>query len=241
VYETPLLAPRSRTTAAVLTSPHVDAEHAARHPARPDDRLSALAGRRIGVARGTNADSRRPRAAIRRAALEGDDREPGAGFGGGLARGDPTPPSSDPPATDAERALGTARVLRTELYAEVSLLVTRADVVTSHQRERLRPARPACGERAIRDDPEAALAHLRTRFPDRDDAALRDQLARVTRGLGLDNVLLQVFRAETAWLLRDSALARGATPDLERLIEPRLLDATDPESVMLLLPYRSAP
>lgn len=249
VYETPLLrAAFEDDRLRVLTSLHTSTRNT-RLVARRDRKVtdfSDLAGRRIGVARGTNADffvdlvlrfAGVPRSKVTIVDLAPEDSV------AALARGDlDAAVLSDPPAADAERALGDgARVLRTELYAEVSLLVTRADVVASHERELTALLRGlACGEREIRRDPEAALDLLRTRFGDRDGAALRAQLARVSRGLGLDNVLVQVLRAESAWL-RDSALARGSPPDLERLLDPRLLDATDPEAVMLLLPHRGAP
>ncbi len=247
-YESPLLrAAFEDGRLRVLTTLHTSTRNT-RLVARRDRGVSAfsdLAGRRIGVAHGTNADffvdlSLRfagvPRSRVTIANLSPE------GSVEALVRGEiDAAVLSDPRAADAERALGDrASVLQTDLYAEVSLLVTRSDVIASRRPTLLALVRGlACGERAARERPGEALARIRPLFPEQSEAALRAQLERVSRGLGLDNVLLQVLRSESAWF-RDSGLAQGPAPDLSRLVDPRLLEEVDPDAAMLLPTPRGA-
>lgn len=205
-----------------------------------------LAGKRIGVARGTNADFfvdlalklggvAPPGATVLSSAPETSVR---ALVDGSLDAA----VLSDPPAGEAERLLGDAAVvLQTDLYVEVSLLVTREDQLAKRApalRSLLRGL--SCAERRARADPADAQARIRDRFPEQDDAALRAQLARVSWGLGLDNVLSDVLRRERE-MLASSGTALGRPPELSRLLAPRLLEEVLPESVMLLTTPGRAP
>jgi ABC-type nitrate/sulfonate/bicarbonate transport system substrate-binding protein len=241
-YETPFLRaaaqdPRLR----VLTKLHTSTRNT-RVVARGDRGVASfsdLRGKRIGVAAGTNADflvelalryGGVPREAVTIVRLEPEDSAEALAAGALDAA-----VLSDPAAARAEEALGTnARTVQTELYAEVSLLITRADVVATRGPALRALVRAlACAERGIRERPDEAFARVRDRFPEQGERALRAQLDRVARGLGLDNVLLQVLRDEGRWL-RDAGLSQGsASPTLD-LLERSVLADVDPEAVMLL-------
>jgi NitT/TauT family transport system substrate-binding protein len=241
-YETPLLrAAFEDDRLRVLTRLHTSTRNT-RLVARRDRGVSGFAdlrGKRIGVAQGTNADffvdlalryGGVPRDAVTIVDLRPDASVDALGVGDLDAA-----VLWDPAAARAERALGgNAQVVQTDLYAEVSLLITRADVLESRGPALRALVRAlACAERAARERPEEALAHTLARFPGEGERALREQLARVTRGLGLDNVLLHVLRDESAWL-REARLVSGEPPDLLRLVERSVLVDVEPEAVMLL-------
>lgn len=201
--------------------------------------FSDLGGRRIGLSPGTNADFFAD-LVLRLGGVPRDAVQlvPGAPAGSLEALAGGTLDAailSDPLAQEAERRLGPdAQVFQTDLYVEVSLLVTREDVLAARPaalRALLRGL--ACGERLARADGEGARARIRDRFPETDDAALASQLARVRWGLGLDNVLVDVLRRERDALTAAGEL-RGSPPDLHRLLAPALLEQVAPESVMLL-------
>lgn len=248
VYETPLLrAAFHDDRLRILTTLHTSTRNT-RLVARRDRGVASfqdLARRRIGAARGTNADFFVDLAlrlgGVPRAAVTVEDLPPEASVAALAAGTLDAAVLLDPFASEAERLLGEgARVLRTELYAEVSLLVTRADVVAAHEPALLALLRAlACAERTLERDPEGSFAALRGRFPEQGEGALQAQLARVERGVGLDHVLLEVLRDELAWL-QATAAPGGAPPDLHRLVEPRLLEAVRPEAVMLLVPAGGA-
>lgn len=208
--------------------------------------LSGLEGARIGLAWGSNAaffvDLMLRFAAVPRSAVRLVDLPPEASVAA-LARGDlDAAVLSDPHAARAEQLLGEeARVLQTELYTEVSLLLTRDDVLRAREgalRKLLRGL--ACAERLSRERPEESVRLVRPRFPELGEAELRAQLARVQWGLGLDYVLLGVLEDEGAWL-RGSGAVAGTRPDLQRLVVPRLLQQVEPDAVMLLPLRRGGP
>ena len=198
-----------------------------------------LAGKRIGVAGGTNADFfvelalklggvARERVAVVSSPPETSVR---ALVDGSLDAA----VLSDPAAGEAERLLGDAAVvLQTDLYEEVSLLVTRVDQLETRApalRSLLRGL--ACAERHAQAHPADAQARIRDRFPELDEAGLRGQLGRVSWGLGLDNVLADLLRRERE-MLASSGTTPGRPPELSKLLAPRLLEEVLPESVMLL-------
>jgi NitT/TauT family transport system substrate-binding protein len=241
-YETPLLrAAFHDDRLRVLTRLHTSTRNT-RLVARRDRGVSGfedLRGKRIGIAQGTNAEffvdlalryGGVPRDAVTIVHLEPGESANALGVGALDAA-----VLSDPAAALAERTLGgNARVVVTDLYAETSLLITRADVVETRAPALRALVRAlACAERAMRERPEEALAHTLARFPGQGEGAIREQLARVTRGLGLDNVLLHVLRDESAWL-RETRLADGEPPDLARLVDRSVLVDVEPEAVMLL-------
>jgi NitT/TauT family transport system substrate-binding protein len=206
-----------------------------------------LAGKRIGAAAGTNADFfvdlalklgglPRGAASIVASAPESSVRALEAGALDAAVL-------SDPPAGEAERRLGDAAVvLRTDLYQETSLLVTRDDLLATrapHLRALLRGL--ACAERRARTRPAETRALIAGRFPEQGEEELRAQLDRVSWGLGLDNVLLELMVRERD-ALGASGGVLGRPPALDRLLAPALLEEVYPESVMLLgVPGGGAP
>lgn len=248
-YETPVLrAAFSDDRLRALTTLHASTRNTrlvTRRAAGVAD-FADLAGKRIGVARGTNAEFFVALALklgrLGRDRVEVVDSAPERSVQA-LAEGAlDAAVLSDPPAGEAERRLGDAAVvLRTDLYEEVSLLVTRQDLIEGRApalRALLRGL--ACGERHARAHPEDARARIRGRFPEQDEAALAAQLARVTWGLGLDNVLVEVLRRERD-MLASSGTVSGSPPEPARLLAPRLLEQVLPESVMLLTAPDGAP
>jgi ABC-type nitrate/sulfonate/bicarbonate transport system substrate-binding protein len=240
VFETPLLrAASADDRLRVLSTLHVSTRNT-RLVARAASGIATFAdlgGRRIGVARGTNADFfvdlvlrfggvPRARATVLDLAPDESVRR--------LAAGDlDAAVLSDPPAAEAERVLGRgAAVLRTPLYAEVSLLVSRADAIEARRPALLALLRGlGCAERLARARPDDALARIRDRFPELTEAGLREQVARVEWQLGLDNVVAEILRRERDWL---AAGANASGPALRRLVDPSLLEEVAPDAVMLL-------
>lgn len=200
--------------------------------------FSDLRGKRLGLLRGTSADFFAEVAVTAGGIPRGSavlvDVAPAAAPEA-LARGElDAAVLWDPHAARAEELLGAAgRTLVTDLYVETSLLVTRADLLAAKEpalRALLRGLR--CAERHVRDHPDQARALVIRRFAEQTPAAIDAQLGRVTRGLGLDNALLDVLGRERDWLV---ATTRGAgAPDLTAVVDGRLLDEVYPESVTLL-------
>jgi ABC-type nitrate/sulfonate/bicarbonate transport system substrate-binding protein len=240
-YATPLLrAAFADRRLRVVTALHTSTRNT-RVVARRDRGIATFAdlrGKRIGRAQGTNAeyfvDLALRYGGVPPGAAAVVDVPPRAAVEA-LARGELDAAAlSDPAAAEAERALGEgARVVRSALYTEVSLLITRDDVLETRAPALRALVRGlACAERAVRERPDETLAHVLPRFPEQGEAPLREQLARVTRGLGLDNVLLHVLRGERDWLRASGT--DGEPPDLRRLVDRRVLEAVEPEAVMLL-------
>ncbi len=140
----------------------------------------------------------------------------------------------DPHAGRAAAVLGEdAVVLQTDLYTEFSLVATRADVVASRRPALLALLRGlACAERATQERPREAFEAVRAKLPERSEAEIRAALARVSRGISLDDVLLTVLRREGEWL-RAAAPAGAPARDPARLVDPTLLDEVLPEAVNL--------
>lgn len=240
-FETPLLrAALEDDRLRVLTRLHTSTSNT-RLVSRADAGIlgfADLAGKRIGLARGTNAeffvDVAVSVGGVDAGAVVETDLRP-ADAVAALGRGElDAAVLSDPYAARAEQLLGpAARTLETSLYAEASLLITRADVLAANTpalRALLRGL--VCAERELRARPEETTALVVARFPEQPPAAVAAQLARVTREVGLDNVLLDVLRRERDWLVASTPAATA--PDLRALVAADLLDAVDPESVTLL-------
>lgn len=96
---------------------------------------------------------------------------------------------SDPHAERARRALGGQAVeIVSDLYAEFSMIVTRAEVIGGRREALLSLLRGlVCAEDKLVEEPAAAYAAVRERFPERTDAELQLALDRVHRGVGLDS------------------------------------------------------
>lgn len=241
VYETPfLVAARDEPTLRILTSLHSSTRNTrlvARRSSGIDD-FAKLAGKRIGLAEGTNAeffmDVALRYGGVRRDAAGIVPLAPEQSIEGLRAGTLDAAVLSDPPASRAERALGDeAVVVRTDLYVEFSLLVARTETI-----ERRRPELEAalralsCGERLARASPEKAIALVRGRFPELSDEELRAQVQHVTWGLNLDQLLTEVLTRESEWL-QVRAPAVPVEP-ARRLLAPGPLEAVDPEAVMLV-------
>jgi NitT/TauT family transport system substrate-binding protein len=248
-YETPTLRgafadPRVR----VLTTLHSSTRNT-RLVARGDrgiDGFADLAGARIGLAAGSNADFFVELAlrfgGIARTRVVVVDLAPEASVAA-LARGElDAAVLSDPWAARAEQVLGgSARVLQTDVYTEVSLLVTRDDVLAAREGALRRLVRAlSCAERFSRERPEDSLRLVGARFPELGEAALRAQLERVRWGLGLDQVVVGVLHDEGEWL-RGTGTVEGEPPEARLLVHRRVREAVDPEAVMLLPARRGAP
>lgn len=246
-YETPTVFAASRDPRLrVLTKLHTSTRNT-RLVGRRDRGLTdfaAVAGKRIGYARGSNAefflDLVLRFGAVPPSRVAAVDSSPEASVGA-LARGDlDGAVLSDPYAAMAERALGgLGSVLQTDLYTEVSLLLTREDVLRGRE-EALRRlvAGLACAERAARERRAAVVERIRGRFPELGDGELAAQLARVTWELGLDHVTLGALRDEGEWL-RASRGGEAGVVDPEVLVDRRVLEPVLPDAVMLL-PARRA-
>jgi NitT/TauT family transport system substrate-binding protein len=252
-YETPTLrAALEDDRIRVLTALHASTRNT-RLVARADrgiDGFASLRGARVALAAGSNADFFVELGlrfgGLRRPAVTVVDLAPHDAVAA-LARGEvDAAVLSDPYAAEAERVLGDrARVLRTDLYTEMSLLLTREELVrTRGGALRALVEGLACAERFAREQPDEALRRIRSRFPELSDADLRAQVARVRWGLGLDHVLLGVLEHELEWLRASGAAGTGARDverDLERLLARETLEAVDPDAVMLLRVRQEAP
>lgn len=240
-YETPTLRaafadPRVR----VLSSLHRSIENT-RLVARRDrgvTRTTDLAGRRVGVTYGTNAefflDTLLHFEGVRRSDVTVVNVSPEEALQGVTSGDLDAIAIFDPVGQRVEARLGAAAtVIDLELYLEASLLATRDDVIATR-----RPALEAllrglaCAERRARERPATIVPALRDRLPGFTDAELEAQLARVQWGLGLDHVLLDQLRREREWL--EQLGVAGSSPDLARLVDPRILETVAPDSVLLL-------
>lgn len=208
--------------------------------------FSSLAGKRVGFASGSNADFFLDLvlrfAGVSRSEVAAVGLSPEVSVGA-LARGDlDAAVLSDPYAATAEKALGdVGLVLQTDLYTEVSLLLTRDDVVRGREEALRRLARGlACAERMANERPGEAVQRIRGRFPEVGDAELTAQRARVRWELGLDHVLLGVLRDESVWL-RVARGVEGPALDTDVLVERRVLEQVLPDAVMLLPGRRVGP
>jgi NitT/TauT family transport system substrate-binding protein len=240
-YETPVVyeafkgAPlRILTTLHASTRSMAVVARADRGVKGPDD----LAGRRVGVTRGTNAEFFL-RTVLASSGLRWSDAQivdvPVADFGSALASGRVDALATWSPFVERlARELGPARatVLHSEVYAEVSMLVAPAKVLAAR-----RPALAALvralarAERAAAERPDAAFAALRARLPDRDLAETRQSFDHVSPRLGISNALVASLRSEAEWLVAEGVA--NAVPDFRPLLVPDLLDAVDPEAVTL--------
>jgi NitT/TauT family transport system substrate-binding protein len=196
-----------------------------------------LRGKRVGAARGTNADffldTVLTFAGLSRADVTvvdlSPERAPAA-----LASGEVDAVALSDPHAERARAVagGHAVEVTSELYAEFSLLVTRADVVASRRAALEALLRGlACGERVLVERPGDALAAIRGRFPERTEEELRAALGRVSPGLGLDGRVVAVLRREADWLAAGHGV--GAAPDPSAMLDPSLLDRVEPDAVNL--------
>lgn len=240
-YETPLVrAALADGRLRVLSTLHTSTEHTrlVTRDAAGIRGFADLRGKRVALPRGTNAEFFAEVAlaagGLPRAAVTLQDRSPPEAVAA-LRRGEvDAAVLFDPYAGQAEEALGPAsRTLVTNLYAEFSLVITRADVLASREAALRALVRGlVCAERKARERAGEVRAVVLARFPEQHPGTIDAQLARVRWGVGLENVLVDVLRRERGWLL--AATPGAGSVDLNALLEPRLLEEVDPESVTLL-------
>jgi len=136
---------------------------------------------------------------------------------------------------NARRAAGVPTVeLASDVYTELSMLVTRAEVL-DRRREALRRVLRALAraERLLHDRPAAAFEALRPRFAGVDERDLREAWEAVEPGLGLTNLLAGVLDHEGKWLRTKTGFP--TTPGAgARLLDGSLLEEIDPEAVTLV-------
>ncbi len=225
----------------ILTSLHASRRDT-RLVARADRRIATAAdlrGKRIGVPRDTNAEffleTLLAIGAVPRADVSIVDVAPAAAAGA-LAAGSVDAVAIWSPYADAAEAAvaGGTVTLLSEVYGEISVLVTRQDVLAARRPALAKLVRCLAGaERLALEHPAAAWARLRGAFPEVSEPSLRDQWARVTPQLGLQNVLVSILRQESEWLRRERR-AGGEAPDFAAMLAPDLLRAAEPEAVTYL-------
>lgn len=240
-YATPVLRTHARDPRLrVLTTLHTSTRNT-RLVARRDRGVASFAdlrGKRLGLAHGTNADffadlvlalGGVPRSEVTRVDVQPPDAVAALAAGSVDAA-----VLFDPYAGYALAAAGPGAIeIVSEVYTEVSLLATRSDLVAGRRAALLALLRGlACGERALRERPDVAFAAARARFPELTGAELGAQLERVTRGLGLDEVVRAVLSLEAEWMRGE-----GGAPELSTLLDPTLLDEVEPEAMNLLVDH----
>jgi NitT/TauT family transport system substrate-binding protein len=135
----------------------------------------------------------------------------------------------------AARALGPGGsvTLRSDVYAEVSMLVTRPEVVASRRVALVAALRALVrAERLASSEPERVVEAVQRAIPDVELAELRTQIRRFQFRLGASHLLLQNLRSEAEWFTRAGRLPRSQI-DMRSLVVTELLDAVEPELVTL--------
>jgi NitT/TauT family transport system substrate-binding protein len=124
-----------------------------------------------------------------------------------------------------------APVLHSDVYTEMSMLVTRDDVAAGRQRALVKLVRALSrAERVLREDPERAFGDVARAMPTLDPAIVRSGLENVKAELGLHHLMLAVMDDEAEWLQAHGRV-RGPAPVLRRLLAPAALEEVDPEAV----------
>ena len=131
---------------------------------------------------------------------------------------------------------GKARLLASEVYAEMSMLAGMRARIESRRMEARRFLRALLrAQGMLRRRPQLVESTLRPRFPELDEEQLATIISHSRFELGLSNLLLSTLRQEGAWLEQ-----RGE-PRAERIrfrdvLAPGLLEELAPETVTLLRP-----
>jgi NitT/TauT family transport system substrate-binding protein len=245
VLETPvaLRAPRDPTLV-VLTTLHV-ATGNTRLVARRDARVEAetdLAGKRLGVPRGTNAEYflnvLLASGGVSLSDVTLVDLAPDA-VARALAAGDVDAAAVwEPYAYEARRLLGLggSTEVESDLYTEISMLATRDDVLRRRRDALVRVVRAlADAERLARERPEEAFRAVRAALPQVDEDAVRVAWRRIHPALGLTHQLAAVLADESAWF-RAAGRTSGPPIDVGRLLAPAVLAEVDLEAVTFVRP-----
>lgn len=205
--------------------------------ARPVD----LAGKRIGVPVGTNAEyflhTLLAFAGVPEGLVQIVDVAPEAAVDA-VASGEVDAIAIWSPHTSrARRVLGRAALdFDTEVYTEISVLVTRDSVHQARRPALVKLVRAlADAERLVRERPDEAFAALQAEFPEMGEAELRETWGRVRPTLGLTHLLASVLEDEAEWL-RDSGRLGGPPLDVGQALDPDVLTEVDPEAVTFVPP-----
>ncbi len=205
-------------------------------------RAEDLAGKRVGVTKGTNGElflhTVLSHAGVER--VEVVDLPP-AGAVDALAAGDVDAIVTWPPHVYRARALlGDAQRVEIagDAYAEISALVVRDATHRARRPALVRLVRAlADAERLVRERPDEAFRSLRAAFPDSTEAELRETWAGMRLTLGVTHELAAVLEREAAWL-RSIGRAQGPPLDLGAVLDPDVLAEVDPEAVTFVSPPR---
>ena len=138
----------------------------------------------------------------------------------------------------ARQLLGPGRSVEicSDVYTEMSMLATRADVLGTRRGALVKVVRAlADAERLVREHPDEAYRVLRGEFPDLPEEHLRDAWSRVRPELGVTHQLAAVLERESEWF-RAEGRAAGPPLDLARTLVPDLLAEVDQEAVTFVPP-----
>jgi ABC-type nitrate/sulfonate/bicarbonate transport system substrate-binding protein len=198
-----------------------------------------LAGRHIGVTRGTNAEFFL-RTLLAFSGLGWEDVDvvdvPVAGYSAALSSGRVDALATWSPYVERlARELGAERaiVFHSDVYAEASMLLAPASVLAAR-----RPALSALlralarAERAARETPERSFEAVRKRLADADPEEVRKSWEHIMPRLGVSNALVALLHSEGEWLASEGHPG-AAVPEFRLLLAPELLDEIDPEAVTL--------
>ncbi len=143
----------------------------------------------------------------------------------------------------ARRLLGrdASVEIGTPLYTEISMLVTRSDVLRERREALVKVVRAlAQAEKLVREHPDEAFATLRKEIGGDGEADLLDAWRRIQPGLGLTNQLAAVLERESEWLRSEGRIA-GPPIDVGRMLRTDVLAEVEPEAVTFVsrTPLRS--
>ncbi|HEX9049746.1 MAG TPA: ABC transporter substrate-binding protein [Anaeromyxobacter sp.] len=248
-FETPVVLRAARDPSLrVLTTIHVASANT-RLVARADRGISTpsdLAGKRVGVPRNTNAEYFLDLLLAWGGLSQRDVRlvevDPG-NAAGALGSGEVDAVAIwAPRSQEARRVAGPrgAVEMTSEVYTELSLLVTRQPVLAARRGAFVKlVAALADAERLVRERPGEAFAALRAGFADVSEADLAEAWAAVRPTLGLTHQLAAALEDESRWF-RAAGRVEGAPLDVGALLEPDVLAEVDPEAVTFVPPPRRA-
>src|SRR5512138_2105637 len=248
-FETPVVLRAGRDPSLrVLTTTHV-ASGNTRLVARADRGISTaadLAGKRVGVPRNTNAEYFLQLllawAGVPQREVHVVDVSPTTGAEA-LASGDVDAVAIWAPHADrARRGAGPrgAVEIASEVYTELSVLVTREPVLSSRRQALVKLVSAlADAERLVRERPAEASAAMRAEFTELDAADLAEAWRRVRLTLGLSHQLAAALEDESRWF-RAAGRSDGAPLDVGVLLDAGVLSQVDPEAVTFVPPPRRA-
>ena len=131
---------------------------------------------------------------------------------------------------------GQARLLASDVYAEMSMLAGMRPRIESRRIETRRFLSALLRAQAmIRRRPQLVQSTLRPRFPQLDEVQLATIVSHSRFELGLSNLLLSTLRQEGAWL-EQRGEPRADRIRFRDVVAPAMLEELAPETVTLLSP-----